>query len=47
MKNTVEDPEKLANKLDEADKKAIKDALKETQDWLSSHPDADKDDFDA
>ena len=29
MKNTIEDPEKLANKLDESDKKVIKDALKE------------------
>jgi heat shock protein 5 len=29
MKNTVEDPEKLAKKLDEDDKKKIKDALKE------------------
>jgi hypothetical protein len=29
MKNSVEDPEKLAKKLDDADKDAIKDALKE------------------
>ena len=29
MKNTIEDPEKLAKKLDESDKKIIKDALKE------------------
>ena len=30
MKNTVEDPEKLANKLDESDKKTIKDAIAES-----------------
>lgn len=30
MKNTVEDPEKLANKLDEGEKKKIKDAIGET-----------------
>jgi len=29
MRNTVEDPEKLANKIDEGDKSTIKDALKE------------------
>jgi len=29
MKNSVEDPEKLANKLEEDDKTTIKDALKE------------------
>jgi len=45
MKNTVEDPEKLGNKMDEDDKDKIKDAVKEAQDWLSSNPDADKEDF--
>jgi len=30
MRNTIEDPEKLANKIDESDKGTIKDALKET-----------------
>jgi len=29
MKNTVEDPEKLGNKMDEDDKDKIKDAVKE------------------
>jgi len=29
MKNTVEDPEKLAKKIEEDDKKTIKDALKD------------------
>jgi hypothetical protein len=29
MKNSVEDPEKLANKLEESEKDTIKDAIKE------------------
>jgi len=29
MKNSVEDPEKLAKKLDDSDKDTIKDAIKE------------------
>lgn len=45
MKSTVEDPQKLADKLSEADKTTIKDALKEAQDWLSSHQSADKEEF--
>jgi len=46
MKNTVEDPEKLANKLDPADKTKITDAVKEAQTWLEANPDADKEDLD-
>jgi len=46
MRNTIEDPEKLANKIDESDKKTIKDALKEAQDWLEANPNAEKEDFD-
>lgn len=34
MRNTIEDKEKLADKLDEDDKKTISDALTETSDWL-------------
>ncbi len=45
MRNTVEDPEKLANKLDEEDKETIQEALKEHGEWLSSNQDSDKDDF--
>lgn len=45
MKNTIEDKEKLADKLDEDDKDTIKDALNEHQDWLNSNPDADKEDY--
>jgi len=45
MRNTIDDKEKLAEKLDEDDKKTIKDALEEHQDWLNSNQDADKSDF--
>jgi len=45
MRNQIDDPEKLANKIDEHDKSTIKDALKETQDWLDAHPTADKEEF--
>ena len=45
MKNTIEDKEKLADKIESDDKSKIKDALQEAQDWLSSHDDAEKDDY--
>lgn len=45
MRNTIDDKEKLADKIDESDKQTIKDALQESQDWLSSHEDADRDDY--
>jgi len=37
MKNTVEDPEKLANKLTDDEKSTIKTALEETENWLKSN----------
>jgi len=43
MRNTIEDKEKLATKLSEEDKNAIAEALTETQDWINSNDDADKD----
>jgi endoplasmic reticulum chaperone BiP len=43
MRNTIEDKEKLATKLSEEDKNTISDALTETQDWINSNDDADKD----
>ena len=46
IRNTVEDPEKLANKISNEEKNTVKEALKEVQDWLSSHQDADKEEFD-
>lgn len=47
MKNTIEDKEKLADKIEADDKSKIKDALQDAQDWLSSHDDADKDDLES
>ena len=45
MRNTVEDKEKLAEKLSEEDINTIKDALEEHEDWLSSNPETDKEDY--
>jgi len=45
MKNSVEDKEKLAEKLTDEDKSTIKDALTDAQDWLNANSDAEKDDF--
>jgi len=45
MKNSVEDKDKLAEKLSDEDKSSIKDALTDAQDWLNANSDAEKDDF--
>ena len=45
MRNTIEDKDKLADKLDEDDKNTITDALTEAEDWLNSNDEADKDAF--
>jgi len=45
MRNTIDDKEKLADKIDEEDKNAIAEALSEGSDWLSSNDDAEKEDF--
>lgn len=45
MKNSVEDKDKLADKIEEDDKSKIKDALSDAQDWLNANQDAEKDDF--
>lgn len=37
MKNTIEDPEKLADKLDEEEKSTIKTAVEEAENWLKSN----------
>ena len=37
MKNSVEDKEKLADKIDDEDKSKIKDALSDAQDWLNAN----------
>jgi len=45
MKNTVEDKEKLADKLAEGEKEEITTAIKEHQDWLNANAEAEKEDF--
>lgn len=45
MKNSIEDKDKLADKLDADDKGTIKDALSDASDWLNANSDAEKDDF--
>jgi len=45
MKNTIEDPEKAANKVSESDKKTIKEALDEAKEWLEENQSADKEEF--
>ncbi|MCP4669206.1 MAG: hypothetical protein GY849_22970 [Deltaproteobacteria bacterium] len=47
MRNTIEDKDKLADKLSEDDKSTIQDAITEAEDWLNSNEDADKDDLDS
>ena len=47
MRNTIEDKEKLAEKIESDDKEKIQEALKEAQDWLSSNDDADKEDYES
>jgi len=46
MRNTIEDRDKLADKMNEDDKNAIASALTEAEDWLNSNSDAEKDDID-
>ena len=45
MRNTIEDKDKLADKLDQDDKNTISEALTEAEDWLNSNDDADRDAF--
>ena len=47
MRNTIEDKEKLADKIEDSDKETIKDALTEAQEWLNNNAEADKDDFES
>ena len=46
MRNTIEDKEKLADKISNEDKSLIQDALSEAEDWYKSNDDAEKSDFD-
>lgn len=45
MRNTIEDKEKLADKIDSDDKDKIKEALQEAQDWLKDHDDAEREEY--
>ena len=45
MRNSIDDKDKLADKLEEHDKSTIRDALTDAQDWLNANADAEKDDF--
>ena len=45
MKNSVEDKDKLAEKISEDDKSSITDALTDASDWLNANSDAEKSDF--
>ena len=45
MRNSIEDKQKLAEKLSEEDKQAIQDGLTDAQDWLNANADAEKDEF--
>jgi heat shock protein 5 len=45
MKNTVEDKEKLADKLQEGEKTEIMNAVKEHQEWLAANAEAEKEDY--
>lgn len=44
-KSSIDDPEKLANKISESDKKTVKEALKEAEDWINQNSSAEKEDF--
>merc|ERR1712053_8967 len=43
MKNTVNDEDKLGDKIDEDDKETIEEAVSEVIDWLDEHSEAEKD----
>jgi heat shock protein 5 len=47
MRNTIEDKDKLADKLDQDDKETISDAIAEAEDWLNANgEEASREDFD-
>jgi len=47
MRNTIDDKEKLADKIDAEDKDKIKEALQTASDWLKEHEDAEKEDLES
>lgn len=46
MKSTINDKDKLADKIDSDDKTKIESALKDALEWLDDNQNADKDDYD-
>jgi len=46
LKNQINDEDKLGGKLDEDDKTAVEEAVKEALDWLDENPSADKEEYD-
>ncbi|CEL99324.1 unnamed protein product [Vitrella brassicaformis CCMP3155] len=47
MKQSVEDKDKLANKLDEDQKQQILDAVKDGEEWMQEHPEEDAEEIKA
>merc|ERR1719219_746869 len=45
MKNTVNDEDKLGDKIDEDDKETIEEAVTEAIDWLDENPEAEKEEY--
>ena len=45
MRNTINDKEKLSEKLSSSEKDTIKDALNQQQEWLDKNQDANKEEF--
>ena len=45
MKNSIGDNQKLGEKISESEKKQIKEALSDTEDWLNANQEAEKDDI--
>lgn len=45
MKSTIEDKDKLADKIESDDKEKVEAALKEALEWMEENQNADKDDF--
>jgi len=45
MRNTIEDKEKLADKISADDAEIIQDALNDAKDWLDNNTDADKEEY--
>jgi len=45
MRNTIDDSDKLGDKIDEEDKETIEEAVTATIDWLDENPDADAEEY--